>query len=155
VAENLQVALDAPRKAASLRALFAFRHREDPRDRSRILDVLAMLGIAELAGEPAGTLPTGQARLVELGRALCTNPRALLLDEPASGLDATETDQLHDVLATLARSGLTVVLVEHDVELVMSLSSLVHVLDFGRLIATGTPAEISANEGVRAAYLGV
>jgi branched-chain amino acid transport system ATP-binding protein len=91
---------------------------------------------------------------VELGRSLATKPKVLLLDEPASGQDETETAQFAELLHELASEGMAVVLVEHDVQLVMKVCEIVHVLDFGQIIATGTPAAIQTNDAVLAAYLG-
>ena len=99
-------------------------------------------------------MPTGLARLVELGRALATQPKVLLLDEPASGLDDSESDDFADLLVELAREGTAILLVEHDVQLVMKVCKLIHVLDFGAILAVGTPAEIQKDERVLEAYLG-
>ena len=107
-----------------------------------------------IADRRADALPTGQARLVELGRALATDPKVVLLDEPASGLDDVETRRLAEVLAALVADGLAVLLVEHDMDLVMDLCSTICVLDFGEVIASGTPAEVRDDEQVRVAYLG-
>jgi branched-chain amino acid transport system ATP-binding protein len=115
---------------------------------------LDLVGIADLAGVRADELPTGQARLVELARALATGPKVLLLDEPASGQDEGETEAFRRVLRTVAGEGLAVVLVEHDVRLVMRTCHRVHVLDFGRLLAEGTPRQIQSNTAVLEAYLG-
>ena len=116
--------------------------------------LLSFVGLADVAGVRADELPTGKARLVELARALATGPRVLLLDEPASGQDAHETEAFRGVLAEVARRGVAVVLVEHDVQLVMRTCQRVHVLDFGTLLAVGTPAQIQADPRVRDAYLG-
>jgi len=101
-----------------------------------------------------GTLPTGTARLVELARALATNPRILLLDEPSSGLNEEETEAMAALLRELIRDGLGVLLVEHDMAFVMGTCHFIHVLDFGQLIATGTAQQIQADPLVQAAYLG-
>jgi branched-chain amino acid transport system ATP-binding protein len=118
------------------------------------LAALRRVGIEHLAEVPAHRLPTGQARLLELARALVTEPRVLLLDEPASGLSHEESVELSTVIRSVAARGVAVVLVEHDVDLVMSLCHTVHVLDFGDVIASGEPGAVQADSRVRAAYLG-
>jgi branched-chain amino acid transport system ATP-binding protein len=116
--------------------------------------VLDLVGLAPLASRAADTLPTGQARLLELARSLATRPRLLLLDEPSSGLSDTESEELGDLLVQLAGAGMGVLLVEHDMELVMRVCSAINVLDFGAVLMSGTPAEVRADDRVRAAYLG-
>ncbi len=117
-------------------------------------EALDLVGLSEAADVRADELPTGKARLVELARALATGPRALLLDEPASGQDESETEAFRRVLLAVAADGIAVVLVEHDVQLVMRTCARVHVLDFGQVLAAGTPSEIQANRAVLDAYLG-
>ncbi len=117
-------------------------------------EVMSRLGLFPFAAERADEIPTGHARLVELGRALAVQPKLLLLDEPSSGLDEFETDELAKVIAGLAADGLGVLLVEHDVEFVVGTCSVIHVLDFGRILAVGTPKQIQRSAAVQAAYLG-
>jgi branched-chain amino acid transport system ATP-binding protein len=118
-------------------------------------ELIELLGLTGIANRSAVGLPLGVARLVELGRALAASPRVLLLDEPSSGLDSAETQRFETVLRRVAQErDISVLLVEHDVELVMRLCSTVNVLDFGALLASGTPAEVRNNPAVRAAYLG-
>jgi branched-chain amino acid transport system ATP-binding protein len=118
-------------------------------------ELLARTGLLPLSDRPASTLPTGSARLLELARALATEPSVLLLDEPGSGLDETETRALGDLLVALAAEGTAVLLVEHDVDLVMRVCEHLYVLDFGRLLAAGTPQQVQADPQVQEAYLGV
>jgi branched-chain amino acid transport system ATP-binding protein len=124
-------------------------------EKQSVDELLEMLGLADIAQRSAVGLPLGVARLVELGRALAATPTVLLLDEPSSGLDSTETQRFETVLKRVAQErDISVLLVEHDVELVMRLCSTVNVLDFGALLASGPPAQIRTNPAVRAAYLG-
>jgi branched-chain amino acid transport system ATP-binding protein len=116
--------------------------------------LLERVGLGGLDWEPVDGLPTGQARLVELARALAIGPQVLLLDEPGSGLDDSESAVLGDLLVELAGEGMAVLLVEHDMDLLMRVCSQIFVLDYGQLIAGGTPEEIRANPAVQAAYLG-
>ena len=116
--------------------------------------VLELLGIGDLADRDVTQIPTGMARRVEMGRALMTRPKILLLDEPASGQDERETDEFGELLVRLCAEGTTILLVEHDVSLVMKVCSYIQVLDFGRIIAAGTPTEIQTNQSVLEAYLG-
>jgi branched-chain amino acid transport system ATP-binding protein len=129
------------------------RAQYDPKDVTE--QILERVGITRVADEQVDSLPTGLARLVELGRALATQPRLLLLDEPSSGLDESESEDFGRLLLDLAGDGLGVLLVEHDIDLVMSVCSRIHVLDFGSILAVGSPREVQADERVRAAYLGV
>ncbi|MFA5787373.1 MAG: ABC transporter ATP-binding protein [Actinomycetota bacterium] len=154
VRENLQVAAESARRRIALRDIFELRHRADPVVLEEVDATLDELDIAWAARRQAGDLPTGVLRIVELGRALCARPRVMLLDELASGLDEQETESLGRALRRLAESGIGILLIEHDLALVLALSSRIHVLDFGRIIACGTPEDIVANPTVRAAYLG-
>ncbi len=122
---------------------------------ARCDEVLELLGLRALADEPIERLSLGQCRLVEVGRALMTEPKVLLLDEPSSGLDRAETASLAQTLREVqAEQGFAILLVEHDVELVASFTTRCYVLDFGRLLAEGPSQEILASPEVRAAYLG-
>jgi ABC-type branched-subunit amino acid transport system ATPase component len=130
-------------------------HPVDPAEKASVDELVALLNIEAIAERPALGLPLGSARLVELGRALATSPTVLLLDEPSSGLDSRETDQFEESLRRVSREkSISVLLVEHDVDLVMRLCDKIYVLDFGTMIASGTPDEVRANAAVRAAYLG-
>ncbi len=117
----------------------------------RLID---LLGLGPVRHERADALPTGQARLVEIARAVATEPHIVLLDEPASGLDDTESARLAQVLRTLRDDGMAILMVEHDIDLVMELSTVVYVLDLGSLIAHGSPETIRNDAAVRQAYLG-
>jgi branched-chain amino acid transport system ATP-binding protein len=117
----------------------------------RLLELTGLTGIADME---VSAIPTGRARVVEVARALMTRPRLLLLDEPASGQTEQETEAFAELLTGLATSGIGICLVEHDLPLVMKLCSTIHVLDQGRLIASGTPAEVQTSPEVVAAYIG-
>ena len=118
-------------------------------------EVLGLLGLSDLAEEPIERLSLGQCRLVEVGRALMTEPKVLLLDEPSSGLDRAETTALAVTLREVqAQQGFSILLVEHDVELVSSFTERSYVLDFGRMILEGPTKQVLASSEVRAAYLG-
>ncbi|MBJ7425489.1 MAG: ABC transporter ATP-binding protein [Ilumatobacteraceae bacterium] len=116
--------------------------------------LLEKVGVSHLADKTAGELPTGSARLVEIARALATGPQLLLLDEPASGLDESESDRLGKLLRELTGEGLGVLLVEHDMSLVMRVCDSIYVLDLGMIIAHGTPEYIQHDPQVLQAYLG-
>jgi ABC-type branched-subunit amino acid transport system ATPase component len=126
----------------------------DAPGRARNDQVLALMELTAVADEIAIDLPYGMQRRVEIARALCAEPRLLLLDEPAAGMNQAETDQLRDDIGTIRDSGVTVLLIDHDMSLVMNLSDKVVVLDFGRKIAEGTPAEIRRDPIVAKSYLG-
>jgi branched-chain amino acid transport system ATP-binding protein len=116
--------------------------------------IIDRLGLGSVSDQPVGALPTGQARLVELGRALAARPSVLLLDEPASGLDDEESVRFGELLCSLAASGLGILLVEHDIALVMEVCSQLHVLDFGQLISSGSAQDVRNDAKVVEAYLG-
>jgi branched-chain amino acid transport system ATP-binding protein len=131
-----------------------WQRREERRIEDAALQALDLVGLAGRADVMAGSLPLGQLRLLAVARALAQRPRVLLLDEPAAGLRAAEKERLAETLLTLTGDQLTQILVEHDMGFVGSLAQRVIVLDRGRVIADGTPAEVRENEQVVAAYLG-
>ena len=135
-------------------ALPPFLRKEEKKIRQAAEKQLHFLGLAEQAHVPAGSLPLGSQRMLEIARAMALEPKLLLLDEPASGLNARETIAMGELIEKIRQMNISVLLVEHDMDLVMEISDRVAVINFGRLIAEGTPAEIQANEDVIAAYLG-
>ncbi len=122
--------------------------------RGRAEGLLALVGLSKLGDRPAGELPYGALKRLEIARALAAEPKVLLLDEPAAGCNAVETAEVDAVIQKIAAQGITVVLVEHDMRLVMKISNRIHVLDQGRTLAQGTAQEVRSNPAVVAAYLG-
>ena len=130
--------------------------KEEARMRAEAMALLEEQGLAQLKDEVASSLPYGLQRRLEIARALATSPKLLLLDEPAAGMNPQETQELTDFIREIRdKYHLTVLMIEHHMDLVMQISDRIYVLDFGKLIAEGTPAEISTNQRVIDAYLGV
>ncbi len=129
--------------------------REEKNTFDKAMEILSFVGIDELAYRKSSELPFGWQRLLEIARALASNPKLLLLDEPAAGLNATETRQLGQLLKKIRTTGITLLLVEHDMSLTMEICDRIVVLDQGKKLAEGTPREIQGNAAVMAAYLGV
>jgi branched-chain amino acid transport system ATP-binding protein len=155
--ENVLVGADAHHRTSVPSAMLRLpRHRTEEREgRIRARELLELVGIPHRAEETARNLPYGDQRRVEIARALATEPKLLLLDEPAAGFNPREKRALSDLIRTVRDSGYTILLIEHDMGLVMNICDRISVLDFGRKIAEGIPAEIQANERVINAYLGV
>lgn len=151
VFENVLVAAEIRRRWAR-RAKDGARDDTDARDESN--EIVDLVGLRKVADHRVDSIPTGLARLTELARALATRPRLVLLDEPSSGLDDEESDAFGELLIALAKRGLAILLVEHDIDLVMQVCDRIHVLEFGRIIAKGTAKEIRNDPEVQAAYLG-
>ena len=156
VLENVMVGLHT----RSGSGLFACSFRmpwqmsEERRIRERAKELLAFVGIPELADVQAGTLSFGKGRLLEIARAMALEPKLLLMDEPAAGLNSSETAELADLIKKIRDLGVTVALVEHDMDLVMDICDQLVVLNLGTMLAEGTPREIQDNQAVITAYLG-
>ena len=155
VEENLRVGAENRRRDGILRGLLGLRDRRAAAAQAVVEEVLGTLGLRAARYVPGNQLPTGMLRLVELGRALCTGPTVLLLDEPASGLDDAETEELHQTLHRLAATGLTLLLIEHDLDLVRDSADLLYVMAEGRVMASGPPGLVIRRADVRAAVLGI
>ena len=128
--------------------------RDHARCRAEATELLEFVGLAARRDTIAGSLSYGEQRLLEFARALATKPRLLLIDEPAAGLNAAEVDSLLDRILTMRRKGVTVVIVEHNMELVMNVADRVLVMDYGQHLFEGAPADVQKNPAVVAAYLG-
>ncbi|MDZ4184141.1 MAG: ABC transporter ATP-binding protein [Desulfuromonadales bacterium] len=156
VLENVMVGLHTKSRCGILACALKlpWHLAEERRIRSRALELLDYVGIADLAEQSAASLPFGKGRLLEIARALALEPQIMLMDEPAAGLNSRETWELGDLIRKIRSSGVTVVLVEHDMELVMDVCDAIVVLNLGQKLAEGTPRQIQDNSAVIAAYLG-
>ena len=154
--ENVLIGTHLRRTSNLFTATFRLNHAEEKRMREESMEMLKIVGLDAFANEKATALPYGQQRRLEIARALATQPKLLLLDEPAAGMNPQETEELGAFIRDIKNHfDLTVFMIEHHMNLVMDISDRIYVIDFGRQIAEGTPAEVRDNPAVIAAYLGV
>jgi branched-chain amino acid transport system ATP-binding protein len=156
VLENVMVGLHTKSRSGIISCAFKLpgQIREENKIRQKAIQWLDFTGIADIADFTAGSLPFGKGRLLEISRALAVEPKIILMDEPAAGLNSRETIELASIIRRIKDLGITVVLVEHDMELVMDICESIIVLNLGKKMACGTPREIQENPAVIAAYLG-
>jgi branched-chain amino acid transport system ATP-binding protein len=156
VFENVLIARHLRSRANFLAATLHLNAAEERANREKTLELLKLVGLEENRDDLATSLPYGKQRRLEIARALATEPKLLLLDEPAAGMNPQETLELAGFIREIKdRFGLTIFVIEHHMDLVMEISDRIYVLDFGRMIASGTPVEIQNNQHVIDAYLGV
>jgi branched-chain amino acid transport system ATP-binding protein len=156
VFDNILIATHCRTSSNVFSATFRLNRKEEAAERRRVEELLEIVGLSDVKNELATGLPYGKQRRLEIARALATEPQLLLLDEPAAGMNPQETDELTAFIGEIRdQFHLTVFLIEHHMNLVMGISDRIYVLDFGELIAQGTPAEIQNNQRVIDAYLGV
>lgn len=156
VLENVKVGLHSRSRSGIVSSMLKLPShlREERMIENRSRDVLEFCGISDLASQTAANLPFGKGRILEIARAIALEPSVILMDEPAAGLNNRETRELSGLIRKIRDRGITVVLVEHDMELVMEICDRIVVLNLGTLLAEGTPREIQENEAVVSAYLG-
>ncbi len=156
VFENVLTAKHLRRKSNLFTATFHLNYKEEASMRAETLELLKLVGLEDVKDELATSLPYGKQRKLEIARALATKPELLLLDEPAAGMNPQETEELTEFIRTIRENfDITILLIEHHMNLVMDISNRIYVIDFGKEIAEGTPAEIQSNQKVIDAYLGV
>ncbi|MBR5794025.1 MAG: ABC transporter ATP-binding protein, partial [Anaerotignum sp.] len=156
VLENVLIAKHMRMKANIFADTFRLNRKEEQKMKEDSLELLRILDLYDVRDEIASSLPYGKQRHLEIARALATEPTLLLLDEPAAGLNPQETDELTDFIRDVRdKFNLTIFMIEHHMNLVMDISDWIYVIDFGKQIANGTPAEIQNNQRVIDAYLGV
>ena len=156
VFDNVLIAKHMRRSSGFFSATFRGNRKEEAKQREEVLELLRIVGLEDVKDELATSLPYGKQRRLEIARALATQPKLLLLDEPAAGMNPQETIELTEFIAQIRKDfHMTILLIEHHMDLVMDISDRIYVLDFGELIAQGVPAEIQANDRVIDAYLGV
>ena len=155
VFENVLTAMHLRKSSNLFTATFMINHKEEQAQRERVIELLKLVDLYDVKDELATSLPYGKQRHLEIARALATNPELLLLDEPAAGMNPQETVELTQFIHKIrAKFNLTILLIEHHMNLVMDISDRIYVINFGKEIANGTPSEIQNNPAVIEAYLG-
>lgn len=156
VLENVMAGFYSQTKTGTVSAMFRLPNvkKEEAMAREQGMEILKFLGMDDLAEMQAGLLSTGQQKMLEIARALATKPKLLMLDEPAAGLNTAETEVLGKLIKKFHEQGITVLMIEHNMKFMMELADYIYVLNFGQLLAEGTPEQIMNNNEVAKAYLG-